>query len=88
VAQIPSGETIEVPDKHAVRAFRAGAPANHIFAPHPNERSQAFLGPPLLTPRQAQMRLPGPRYWRQRPIIAYRYVFGKREVVPVASYFD
>ena len=53
--------------------FRAGAPANQIFAPHPNERSQAFLGPPLLTPRQAQLRcLPGPRYWRQRPIIAYR----------------
>ena len=53
MAQIPSGEMIEVPDKHAVHASRAGAPANHIFAPHPNERSKAFLGPPLLTPHQA-----------------------------------
>jgi hypothetical protein len=54
VAQIPSGEIIESPIA-LIRASRAGAPANHIFAPHPNERSKAFLGPPLLTPHQAQL---------------------------------
>ena len=52
MAQIPSGEIIESPTA-LIRASRAGAPANHIFAPHPKGRSKALLGPPLLTPHQA-----------------------------------
>jgi len=83
VAQIPSGEIIESPTA-LIRASRAGAPANHIFAPHPNERSKAFLGPPLLTPHQAHACW-GPATGGKDLLLLIVALFGKREVVPVVS---
>ena len=80
MAQIPSGEAIESPIA-LIRAFRAGAPANHIFAPHPNERSKAFLGPPLLTPHQAQLHAcQGPATGGKDLLLLIVALFGKREV--------
>jgi hypothetical protein len=66
--------------------FRAGAPANHIFAPHPKGRSKALLGPPLLIPHQAQLHAcRGPATGGKDLLLLTVTLFGKREVVPVVA---
>jgi hypothetical protein len=80
VAQIPSGEMIEVPDS-APFALSGGCSSEpHLRSTPQGTQQGAPWTPATYTPSSTTACLPGPRYWRQRPIIAYRYLFGKREL--------
>jgi hypothetical protein len=56
VAQLPSGEIIGIGRSAGINAFGRVFQRRTTLAPHPNERSKPFLGPPLLTPRPAHAR--------------------------------
>jgi hypothetical protein len=71
VAQIPSGEMIEVPDS-APFALSGGCSSEPHLRSTPQGTQQGVPWTPA-TYTPSSTCLLGPRYWRQRPIIADRY---------------
>ena len=83
MAQIPSGEIIESPIASAF-TLSGGCSSESQLRSTPQRTQQGVPWTPATyaPPSTCLLR---PRYWRQEPIIAYRYFFGKREGFQVVS---